>query len=116
MVDAMPSFLESIEALNLPKVAPPKVPASVALLLDRLGLTMSLTCPAAPEQWEVNSNGQPCGYIRTRWGSMSVDYPNAGDEELYEGPVDGFGAFTDHERETKLLLALGLIAARLLRT
>jgi hypothetical protein len=111
----MPSFLESIEALNLPKVAPPEVPNSVALALDQLGMTMTLTCPAAPEQWEVNRNGQPCGYIRTRWGSMSVDYPSAADEELYKGPVDGFGAFTDHERETRLLFALALIAARMLR-
>jgi hypothetical protein len=45
---------------------------------------------------------------------MSVDYPDAGDERLYEGAVDGFGGFTDHERETQLLFALDLIAARII--
>jgi hypothetical protein len=45
---------------------------------------------------------------------MSVCYPDAADEDLFHGPVDGFGGFTDHERESKLLFALGLIAARMM--
>ncbi len=46
---------------------------------------------------------------------MSVDHPDDGDRRLYEGSVDGFGAFTDDERMTQILFALGLIAARMLR-
>jgi hypothetical protein len=111
----MPSFVELIEKLDLPKAEPPVIPASVGMVLDRLGLTMSLTSPSAPEQYSILKDGIPSGYIRVRWGGMSIDYPDAGDECLHDGAVDGFGGFSDHEREPKLLLALGLIAARMLK-
>ena len=111
----MPSILENVAKLNLPKVEPLVLPEAVMLVADRLGLTVALTCRDAPEQYEVTNDGMPSGYIRVRWGGMSVDYPEAGDEELYEGSVDGFASFTDHEREAKLLLALGLIAARMMK-
>jgi len=111
----MASLLEDLEKLNLPKVAPLVIPEPVILLADRLGLTMVLTCRDVPEQYEIAKNGAPCGYIRARHGGMSVDYPDAADEELYDGPIDGYGGFTNHEREAKLLLALGLIAARMMQ-
>jgi hypothetical protein len=111
----MPSFVEMLEKLDLPKVQPPAIPASVGVVLDRLGLTMTLTSPSAPEQYSILKDGLPSGYIRVRWGGMSVAYPDAGDECLYEGAVDGFGGLTDHERDSQLLLALGLIAARMLK-
>ena len=111
----MPSFLEKLQALDLPRVPPPTIPDSVIMVADRLGLAITLTSPSAPQQYEITQGAQASGYIRVRWGGMSVDYPDAGDEELYEGSADGFGAFTDDEREAKLLLALGLIAARILR-
>jgi hypothetical protein len=104
-----------IRSLNLPKPEPLVLPESVRLVAERLGMTVSLTCRAAPEQYEITIGDLAAGYIRTRWGGMSVDYPEAGGECLYEGAVDGFGAFTDHEREAKLLFALGLIAARMMR-
>jgi hypothetical protein len=111
----MPSILENIEKLNLPKVEPLVLPEAVKLVADRLGLTVTLTCRSVPEQYEITKDGAPSGHIRVRWGGMSVDYPDAAEEELYDGPVDGFGGFTDHEREAKMLFALGLIAARMLR-
>lgn len=111
----MPTFLEQLEKLDLLKAKAPVVPGAVAIVLDRLGMTMMLTSPSVPEQWAVVRHGQPCGYIRVRFGGISVDYPDAGDERLYEGPVDGFGGLTDHERPTQLLLALGMIAARMLK-
>jgi hypothetical protein len=111
----MATLLENIEKLNLPKVAPPTIPAPVLEVASRLGLTLTLTCPSVPEQYEVLSNGAPSGYIRARHGGMSVSYPDAGDEDLYDGSIDGCGGFTDHERESKLLFALGLIAARMMR-
>lgn len=111
----MASFLESIEKLNLPKIRPPAIPAPVLEVASRLGLTLTLTCPSVPEQYEVLKSGVPSGYIRVRHGGMQVGYPDAGDEDLYDGSVDGYGGFTDHEREAKLLFALGLIAARMMR-
>ncbi|OEO31480.1 hypothetical protein VW23_016060 [Devosia insulae DS-56] len=85
------------------------------LVANELGLVVTLTCRDAPEQYAITKGGVPCGYVRVRWGGMSVSYPEAGDEDLFRGSVDGFGGFTDHEREAKLLLALGLIAARILK-
>jgi hypothetical protein len=110
----MPSFLESLEKLNLPKLEPLRMPESVKLVAERLGVELELTCRAAPEQYAVTREGRPCGYIRARHGGMSVSYPDAGGDDLYEASIDGFAGFTDHEREAKLLLALGLIAAKVL--
>jgi hypothetical protein len=112
----MSSFLESIDKLKLPKGAPPVIPAPVLEVASRLGLTLTLTSASVPEQYEVLRGGTPSGYIRVRHGGMSVSFPEAGDEDLYDGPVDGFGGFTDHEREARLLFALGLIAARIMRS
>jgi hypothetical protein len=107
--------LDDIQKLNLPKAVPLTIPPSVLEVASRLGLTLKLTSPSVPEQYELASDDGPAGYIRVRHSGMSVSYPSAGGERLYECPVDGFGGFTDHEREAKLLFALGLIAARLLR-
>lgn len=114
-VSNMPSAIENLAKLKLPKAEPRVLPGAVMLLADRMGVTVVLTCRDAPEQYEISKDGAACGYIRVRWGGMSVSYPDASGEDLYEGPVDGFGGFTDHEREAKMLLALALIAARMLR-
>jgi len=109
----MSSLLEQIE--KLPKIAPPVVPEAVLDAAARLGLVLTLTSPSVPEQYTILRNGAPAGYVRARWGGMSVSYPDAGGEDLYQGPVDGFGGFTDHEREARLLFALAVIAARMMR-
>ena len=115
MVNVMSSLEEQIEKLSLPKMPPLVLSEAVKLVADRLGLTVVLTCRDVPEQYEITKNGAPSGYVRVRWGGMTVSYPDAGGEDLYDGSVDGFGGFTDHEREAKLLLALGLIAARMMQ-
>lgn len=111
----MVSLLESIERFGTTNVAPPSIPTAVLEAAQRLGLTLTLTSPSVPEQYEVRRNGAPSGYIRARHSRMSVSYPEPGDEDLYDDSVDGFGGFTDNEREAKLLLALCLIAARMMR-
>ncbi len=110
----MASFLENVEKLNLPKPPPLVMPASVLEVASRLGLTLRITCSASPEQYEVLKGDTASGYIRVRHGGMRISYPEAGDEDLYHGSVEGFGGFTEHEREAKLLFALGLIAARMM--
>lgn len=115
MVKLMSSIVDKIEKLNLPKTQPPAVPALVTEAAARLGLTLTLTSPSVPEQYDVQRNGEASGYIRARHCGMSVRYPDARSEDLYDGPIDGFGGFTDHEREAKLLFALALIAARMLQ-
>ena len=111
----MPSFVEQIEKLNLPKGKPPTIPELVLEAAEHLGLTLTLTSPSVPEQYDVLKLGNLSGYIRARHCGMGVSYPDADGEDLYDGPIDGFGGFTDHEREAKLLFALALIAARMLR-
>lgn len=111
----MASFLENIEKLNFPKVPPPAIPAPVREVALRLGLTLRLTSPSVPEQYELLRSGAPSGYIRVRHGKVSITYPDEIDGDLYNGAVEGFDGFTDHERETKLLFALGLIAVRMMR-
>ena len=51
--------------------------------------------------------------MNVKWGNMTVTCPDAGDELLYQGPVDGFVGFEEYEREAKLLFALDLIATRM---
>lgn len=111
----MPSLIEQIEKLGLPAGQPPMIPALVLEALDQLGFVLHLTSPSVPEQYEILKSGNTCGYVRARHCEMTVSYPDAGGEDLYRGPVDGFGGFTDNEREVKLLFALTLIAARMLR-
>ena len=115
MVKLMSSLVDQTEKPKLPTMQPPAIPALVADAAGRLGLTLTLTSPSVPEQYDVLRNGEPSGYIRARHCGMSVSYPDTGGEDLYDGPIDGFGGFTDHEREAKMLFALALIAARLLR-
>ena len=111
----MPSLIEQIEQLNLPKAQPLIIPALVVEAAERLFVTLELTSSSVPEQYEVRRLGELSGYIRARHGGMQISYPDADGEDLYDGPIDGFGGFTDHEREAKLLFALALIAARILQ-
>lgn len=111
----MSSLIEKIEQLNLPKVKPLVVPELVLEAVARLGMTLEITSPSVPEQYEVRRLGELSGYIRARHCGMQVSYPEAGGEDLYDGAIDGYGAFTDDEREAKLLFALTVIAARILR-
>ena len=111
----MPSLIEQISKLNVPKAQPPTIPTLVVEAAERLGFTLTLTSPSVPEQYEVHRFGEPSGYVAARWGGMMVSYPDAGGEELYGGPIDGFGSFTDHEREAKLLFSLALVAARMVQ-
>lgn len=110
------SSFDRFERLRLHKATPPTIPAAVLDVAARLGLVLELTSPSVPEQYAVLRVGAPFGYIRVRHGGMRIGYPDADGEELYEGAVDGFGGFTDHEREAKLLFALGVIAAWMMKT
>lgn len=89
------------------------MPEAVKQRLAEVGLTMNLTCSAAPEQYELFRGDEPSGYVRIRRSHFTVDYPDAGGENLYDGTADGYGGFTDHEREGCLLLAINLITQRM---
>ena len=70
------------------------------------------TCYASPEQYDVyRANGELCGYVRLRWGTLRADYPNIEGDSIYTKSFnDGFkGMFeTDEERNhylTEIALA-----------
>ena len=65
------------------------------------------TCYACPEQYDVyRSNGELCGYIRLRWGTLRADYPNIDGESIYTYNFeDDFKGSFDSEDERKEYLS-----------
>lgn len=54
----------------------------------------------------VFGNGHQIGYLRLRHGEFRVDYPDCGDETIYQSQeMQGDGKFEDNEREHFLMKA-----------
>jgi hypothetical protein len=75
------------------------------------GYHLKLTCPAFPEQYDVFKDGVQTGYLRLRWGSFAVHYPDVGDGIIYEADPQGDGFFEKDERESYLRKAVEAIKA-----
>lgn len=75
-------------------------------------IRLERTCYACPEQYDAyDENGNMVGYLRLRWGTFTVECPDAGGETVYEGEdVYGDGLFLDSERERFLNTAKEAIA------
>ena len=72
------------------------------------------TCGACPEQYDAYYNGKQVGYLRLRHGFFSVDYPDAGGEQIYfTNSPNGDGCFDYDEREYYLNHAKKAIVNRL---
>lgn len=72
------------------------------------------TCGACPEQYDAYYNDKQVGYLRLRHGCFSVDYPDAGGEQIYYTEmVDGDGCLDYEEREYYLNEAKQAIVNRL---
>lgn len=55
--------------------------------------------PESPEQYDVFYKGQQVGYVRYRFGNLTVEYPDAGMERAFERELDHqTGQMTDIER------------------
>jgi len=71
------------------------------------GYTLKQTSMACPEQYDVlDGNGKQAGYLRLRHGRFRADYPNCGDETVYEANTKGDGMFDDDERMPELTKAV----------
>lgn len=57
------------------------------------------TCDEYPEQYEAYLGKKHVGYLRLRNGWFRVDYPDCGDETIYEAYPIGDGSFTNEERK-----------------
>ena len=64
------------------------------------------TCYASPEQYDVyRANGELCGYVRLRWGSLRADYPNIDGDTIYQHEFeDNYkGCFDSDDERAKYL-------------
>ena len=76
-------------------------------------IMLDKTCWACPEQWDAYYKGEIVGYIRLRWGHMTVECPDVGGELVYSMWADDgmMGIFSsDHEEKIFLDKALTAIA------
>ena len=60
------------------------------------------TCNCSPEQYDAYIGDMRVGYIRCRWGQVTVECPSVGGELVYKAITEGYGMFTDDEREFHL--------------
>lgn len=77
------------------------------------GLSFIKTCFAYPEQYDVEYDGKQVGYIRLRWGGLTVEYPNVGGEVIYEASI-GDGWTGEFESEKQRQYHLNNIANKIL--
>ena len=77
------------------------------------GLRFDKTCEACPEQYDVEYNGKQVGYIRLRFGGLTVEYPDVGGEIIYEASI-GDGWCGEFESEEQREYHLNKIADRIL--
>lgn len=68
---------------------------------------------AFPEQYDAFLDGKKVGYLRLRHGKFTVEFPDAGEELLYEANPKGNGMFDDDERDFYLNQAKKRIEERL---
>lgn len=79
----------------------------------RSKIVLEQTCWACPAQWDAYYNGKIVGYIRLRYGCMTVECPDVGGELVYSmHSDDGLqGMFhSGFEEELFLNKALNAIA------
>ena len=70
-----------------------------------LGCGLWCTCSSHPEQYEVDLGDVMIGYLRLRNGRFTADYTDVGGDRVYTAEPEGFGRFTEAEREGFLTAA-----------
>lgn len=67
------------------------------------GLEFEKTCTACPEQYDVFLEGEQVGYVRLRWGHLTVDCPDVNGVQVYSACPVGHGEFEDNEEREHYL-------------
>ena len=67
------------------------------------------TCNCSPEQYDAYIGDMLVGYIRCRWGKVTVECPYVGGEMVYQAITEGYGSFTNDERDIHLDAAINAI-------
>ena len=72
------------------------------------GLNFKKTCDACPEQYDVFKDEKQVGYVRLRWGNLTVESPDCGGDLVYEHYFgDAWkGCFDDDNERNKYLLII----------
>jgi len=83
-------------------------------LYAKHGLELCLTCGACPEQYSVFKDGIQVAYYRLRHGTFRVDYPDCGDETIYEAEPQGDGVFENTERFKYMIEAMHKVLNKLI--
>lgn len=65
-------------------------------------IRLEKTCEACPEQYDAFIGDKQVGYLRLRWGTFTVNYPDVKGEEIYSAEPEGDGMFEEEERSTFL--------------
>ena len=60
------------------------------------------TCDCSPEQYDAYIGDMRVGYIRVRWGQITVTCPWVGGEVVYSSVTNGYGFLADYERARHL--------------
>ena len=77
------------------------------------GCKLLLTCSCCPEQYDVFKGDIQIGYLRLRHGQFRADYPDCGEQTVYETEsCKGDGYFEDDEREKFLRLAVAALISK----
>ena len=87
-------------------------PDDTDIIID--GCRLICTCSACPEQYDVfdDDTGVKIGYLRLRHGYFRADYPDCGDDTVYEAQPEGDGCFEEHERQKYLTEAVSALISR----
>ena len=73
------------------------------------GLNFKKTCDACPEQYDVFKDEKQVGYVRLRWGNLTVESPDCGGDLVYEHHFEDDswkGSFDDDNERNKYLLII----------
>jgi hypothetical protein len=81
-------------------------------------IELTETCGACPEQYDAMHNGERVGYLRLRWGWLTVTCPWVGGEVVYEHDFgdEWQGSFDGDEQRKKHLKKARKAIARWLST
>lgn len=71
-------------------------------------LRFEKTCDACPEQYDVFDGDKMVGYVRLRWGHLSVTCPDVGGDVVYEATIgtDGWDGCFEDEAQRMLHMKL----------
>lgn len=87
------------------------------LEIDIDGIKLRMTCLACPEQYDAtDGRGRACGYVRLRFGRLTVSYPGVRGDLIYEHQFDdGWQGTFDGGKERAYYLAAAVQAIKLRR-